>query len=92
MDFGVHFRTRGCLTSREDMMALAQRAEPLAYAYPGSLRRTRTAGGCSADMLADAAALEAVGVRHVMFYPQRPTIENKFEVLQRFGEEVVRKA
>ena len=43
-------------------------------------------------MLADAAALEKVGARHVILYLQRPTIEETLEVIQRFGEEVVRKA
>jgi len=51
----------------------------------------RLFSGRSADMLADAAALASVGVRHVIFYLQRPTIEETLEVLQRFGEEVVRK-
>jgi probable F420-dependent oxidoreductase len=35
MDFGIHFGTRGCLGSRENIMALAQRAEALGYAYLG---------------------------------------------------------
>ena len=47
--------------------------------------------GDSSDMLADAAALEKAGARHVILYLQRPTIEETLEVLQRFGEEVVRK-
>ncbi len=47
--------------------------------------------GSSADMLADAAALEAAGGRHVILYVQRPTIEETLDVIQRFGEEVVRK-
>ena len=48
--------------------------------------------GSSSDMLADAAALETAGARHVILYLQRPTIEETLEVIQRFGEEVVRKA
>ena len=48
--------------------------------------------GSSDDMLADAAALKAVGVNHLIVYLQRPTIEQTLETLQRFGEEVVRKA
>ena len=35
MDFGIHIGTRGCLTSRENVMAVAQRAEALGYAYLG---------------------------------------------------------
>jgi len=48
--------------------------------------------GSSSDMLADAVALEKVGAWHVILYLQRPTIEETLEVIQRFGEEVVRKA
>jgi len=48
--------------------------------------------GDSSDMLADAAALEKAGARHAILYLQRPTIEETLDVLQRFGEEVVRKA
>ena len=48
--------------------------------------------GDSSDMLADAAALEKAGARHAILYPQRPTIEETLEVIQRFGEEVVSKA
>jgi hypothetical protein len=48
--------------------------------------------GSSDDMLADAAALKSVGVNHLIVYLQRPTIEQTTDVLQRFGEEVVRKA
>jgi probable F420-dependent oxidoreductase len=48
--------------------------------------------GSSDDMLADAAALQSVGVNHLIVYLQRPTIEQTLDVLQRFGEEVVRKA
>ena len=35
MDFGIHIGTRGCLTSRDNIMAVAQRAEALGYAYLG---------------------------------------------------------
>jgi probable F420-dependent oxidoreductase len=35
MDFGIHFGTRGCLASRENIITLAQRAEALGYAYLG---------------------------------------------------------
>jgi hypothetical protein len=46
----------------------------------------------SADaMLADAAALGQAGVRHVIVYLQRPTIEQTLDVQQRFAEDVVRK-
>jgi probable F420-dependent oxidoreductase len=48
--------------------------------------------GSSDDMLADAAALQAVGVNHLIVYLQRPTIEQTLDVLRQFGEEVVRKA
>jgi hypothetical protein len=41
--------------------------------------------------LADAAAREKVGARHVILYLQRPTIEKTPAVIRRFGEEVVRK-
>lgn len=35
MDFGIHFGTRGCLVSRDNVLTLAQRAEALGYAYLG---------------------------------------------------------
>lgn len=35
VDFGIHFGTRGCLASRDNVMALAQRAEACGYAYLG---------------------------------------------------------
>jgi hypothetical protein len=54
--------------------------------------RRQMFSGSSDGMLADAAALEALGVNHLIVYPQRPTIEQTLDVLQRFGEEVVRKA
>ena len=47
----------------------------------------------SADaMLADAAALKQVGVKHCIVYLQRPTIEQTLETQQRFAEDVVQKA
>ena len=48
--------------------------------------------GSADDMLADAAALREAGVRHVIVYLQRPTIEQTLDVQQRFAEDVVRKA
>lgn len=48
--------------------------------------------GSAADMLADAAALAAAGVRHVIVYLQRRTIEETLETTQRFAEEVICKA
>ena len=48
--------------------------------------------GAGADMLADAAALEQAGARHVILYLQRPTIEETLDVMQRFAEEVIQKA
>ncbi len=35
MDFGIHFGTRGCLASRDNIITLGQRAEALGYAYLG---------------------------------------------------------
>jgi hypothetical protein len=48
--------------------------------------------GTGADMLADAAALEQAGARHTILYLQRSTIEETLDVMQRFAEEVIRKA
>jgi hypothetical protein len=48
--------------------------------------------GRSWDMLKDAAALEKAGAQRAILYLQRPTIEETLEIVQRFGEEVVRKA
>ena len=48
--------------------------------------------GSADDMLADAAALAAVGVKHVIVYLQRRTIEETLETTQRFAEEVISKA
>ena len=47
--------------------------------------------GPSDAMREYAAALEALGVNHLIVYLQRPTIEQTLDVLHRFGEEVVRK-
>jgi probable F420-dependent oxidoreductase len=48
--------------------------------------------GSASDMLEDVAALEKAGARHAILYLQRPTIEETLDTIQRFGEEVVRKA
>ncbi len=48
--------------------------------------------GNAADMLADVAALEKAGARHIIVYPQHPTIEQTLDVMQRFAEEVIHKA
>jgi len=48
--------------------------------------------GSAADMLEDAAALKALGVNHLIVYLQRPAIEQTLDLLQLFGEEVVRKS
>jgi len=42
--------------------------------------------------LEDAAALKALGVNHLIVYLQRPAIEQTLDLLQLFGEEVVRKS
>jgi probable F420-dependent oxidoreductase len=63
---------------------------PVWTAQQGPDGRQLFSGG-SSDMLADAAALEGAGARHAILYLQRPTIEETLEVIQRFGEEVVRK-
>jgi ribosomal protein S12 methylthiotransferase accessory factor YcaO len=48
--------------------------------------------GSAADMLADAAAFAAVGVKHLIVYAQKPTIAETLDVQQRFAEDVVRKS
>jgi probable F420-dependent oxidoreductase len=48
--------------------------------------------GSADDMLADAAAFRAAGVRHLIVYAQQPTIEATLDVQQRFAEDVVRKS
>src|SRR5579859_6927773 len=35
MDFGIHIGTRGCLTTRDNIMAVAQQAEALGYTHLG---------------------------------------------------------
>jgi hypothetical protein len=52
--------------------------------------RLMFSGGGDA-MLEDVAALEALGVRHCLFYLQRPTIEQTLDLQQRFAEDVIRK-
>ncbi|HBK08961.1 MAG TPA: hypothetical protein DDZ81_24410 [Acetobacteraceae bacterium] len=47
--------------------------------------------GTADDMLEDAAAFAAVGVKHLIVYAQQPTIEATLDVQQRFAEDVVRK-
>jgi probable F420-dependent oxidoreductase len=64
---------------------------PVWDAQQGPDGRQLFSGG-SPDMLADAAALQQAGARHVILYLQQPTIGETLDVLQRFGEEVVRKA
>jgi probable F420-dependent oxidoreductase len=64
--------------------------EPSARPGPDGGRQLFT--GDASDMLADAAALEQAGARHVIIYLQRPTIEETLDVMQRFSEQVVRKA
>jgi probable F420-dependent oxidoreductase len=53
--------------------------------------RTMFTGSADA-MLEDAAALKAAGVKHLIVYPQRPTIEQTLDTLHRFGADVVRKS
>jgi probable F420-dependent oxidoreductase len=48
--------------------------------------------GNADDMLEDAAAFAAVGVKHLIVYTQQPTIEATLDVQQRFAEDVVRKS
>ncbi len=48
--------------------------------------------GSGDDMLEDAAAFAAVGVKHLIVYAQQPTIEATLDVQQRFAEDVVRKS
>lgn len=47
--------------------------------------------GTADDMLEDAAAFAAVGVKHLILYAQQPTIEATLDVQRRFAEDVVRK-
>ncbi|MGE0419081.1 MAG: LLM class F420-dependent oxidoreductase [Acetobacteraceae bacterium] len=48
--------------------------------------------GSADDMLEDIAALRAIGVRHCIFYLQRPTIDQTLDLQQRFAEDVIQKA
>jgi hypothetical protein len=45
--------------------------------------------GASADMAADAAALEAVGVRHVALRLGGASLQDSLERIDRFGREVI---
>ncbi|MEA2740078.1 MAG: hypothetical protein QOH05_3385, partial [Acetobacteraceae bacterium] len=54
-------------------------------------QRQMFTGGAD-DMLQDAAAFAAVGVKHLIVYAQQPTIEATLDVQQRFAEDVVRKS
>jgi probable F420-dependent oxidoreductase len=54
-------------------------------------QRQMFTGGAD-DMLEDAAAFAAVGVKHLIVYAQQPTIEATLDVQQRFAEDVVRKS
>jgi probable F420-dependent oxidoreductase len=60
-------------------------------ARPGPDGGRQMFSGSGDAMLADAAALREAGVRHVIVYLQRPTIEQTLDVQQRFAEDVVRK-
>jgi hypothetical protein len=53
----------------------------------GSARRLFT--GSSADMAADAAALEAVGVRHIAMRLGGNSLQEALERIDRFGREVL---
>ena len=48
--------------------------------------------GTADDMLEDAAAFAALGVKDLIIYAQQPTIEATLDVQQRFAEDVVRKS
>ena len=54
-------------------------------------QRQMFTGGAD-DMLEDATAFAAVGVKHLIVYAQQPTIEATLDVQQRFAEDVVRKS
>ena len=47
--------------------------------------------GSADDMLEDAAALKAIGVKHCILYLQRPTIEQTMDLTERFAEDVLRR-
>ena len=57
---------------------------------PDGMRQPFT--GSADDMLEDAAAFAAVGVKHLIVYAQQSTIEATLDVQQRFAEDVVRKS
>lgn len=46
--------------------------------------------GSRDDMLEDAAALKAIGVRHLIVLSQQPTLQATLECQQRFAEDVIR--
>ncbi len=48
--------------------------------------------GSAADMLEDAAAYKAIGVKHLLIYPQKPEYTETMDLIQRFAEDVVQKA
>jgi probable F420-dependent oxidoreductase len=64
---------------------------PTWSARPGPDGGRQMFSGSGDDMLEDVAALEAIGVRHVLVYLQRPTIEQTLDLTERFGEDVVRR-
>jgi probable F420-dependent oxidoreductase len=65
---------------------------PIFHAQRDAEGRRQLFSGSGADMLEDAAALEQAGARHTILYLQRPTIEETLDIMQRFAEEVIRKA
>lgn len=65
---------------------------PVWQPVPGRDGRRQCFTGSGDDMLADAAAFEKVGVRHLIIYLQQPTLDATLEAQQRFAEDVVRKA
>lgn len=46
--------------------------------------------GSRDDMLEDAAALAALGVKHLIIYPQQPSVQASLDTQQRFAEDVIR--
>jgi hypothetical protein len=61
-------------------------------ARSGADGQRRLFTGSGDDMLEDAAAFAAVGVKHLIVYTQQPTIGATLDVQQRFAEDVVRKS
>ncbi|WP_428492568.1 TIGR03619 family F420-dependent LLM class oxidoreductase [Rhodopila sp.] len=61
-------------------------------AKTGADGRRQMFTGSAGDMLADAAAFAAVGVKHLIIYAQQPTLQATLDVQQRFAEDVVRKS